>query len=350
MRAVLIERFGHLPRVATVEDPVCPGDGVVVAVEATGLCRSDWHGWMGHDDVIALPHVPGHELAGTVVAVGPLVRAWQVGERVTTPFVLACGACPACLAGDAQVCQDQRQPGFTGWGSFGELVALPRADHNLVRIPEDLPSDVAAALGCRFATAYRAVVELAQVRDGQTVIVHGCGGVGLSAVLIAAGYGARVIAVDPERASLDLATALGAEVVLDSRVVDVPEAVRELTGGWGAHVSIDAVGLAELVRSSIACLAPRGVHVQVGLLGGADADPRMPMGAVIARELRVLGCHGLSSASYPALLGELSGGRLDRVKLAAMVTGRIGLDQVPDALAALGRPGGGAGGVTIIRP
>ncbi len=350
MRAVLIERFGQIPTVTTVADPACPPDGVVVAVEATGLCRSDWHGWMGHDDGIGLPHVPGHELAGRIVAVGPLVRGWRVGERVTTPFVLACGACRACAAGDAQVCEDQRQPGFTDWGSFAALVVLPRADHNLVRVPEDLPVDLAAALGCRFATAYRAMVELAQVRPGQTVVVHGCGGVGLSAVLIAAGYGARVIAVDPQPASRELATTLGADVVLSGAAVDVPAAVRELTGGRGAEVSIDAVGLAELVRSSIACLAPRGVHVQVGLLGGAEANPRLPMGAVIARELRVLGCHGLSSASYPALLAELTDGRLDRAKLAAMITDRIRLDEVPDRLAALGRPGGGAGGVTIIRP
>lgn len=350
MRAVLIERFGQVPAVTTVADPPCPEDGVVVAVEATGLCRSDWHGWMGHDDGIAVPHVPGHELAGRIVAVGPLVRGWRVGERVTTPFVLACGACPSCLAGEAQVCEDQRQPGFTGWGSFAELVALPRADHNLVRVPTDLPVDLAAALGCRFATAYRAVVELAGVRPDQTVVVHGCGGVGLSAVLIAAGYGARVIAVDPQPASLELATTLGADVVLSGDVVDVPQAVRELTGGRGAQVSIDAVGLAELVSCSIACLAPRGAHVQVGLLGGAEADPRTPLGTVIARELRVLGCHGLSSASYPALLGELSGGRLDQAKLAAMICDRIGLDEVPQRLAALGGPGGGAGGVTIIRP
>ncbi len=350
MRAVLIERFGTRPVVAEVPDPVCPPDGVVVAVEATGLCRSDWHGWMGHDDGIALPHVPGHELAGRVVERGPLVRGWRVGDRVTTPFVLACGECGTCAAGHGQVCEDQRQPGFTGWGSFAGLVALPRADRNLVRIPQGLSAEQAAALGCRFATAYRAVVELAGVRAGQTVVVHGCGGVGLSAVLIAAGYGARVVAVDVERASLELADRLGAAVTMDGGLVDVPGVVRELTDGRGADVSIEAVGTAELVRTSMACLAPRGIHVQVGLLGGADVDPAVPMGAVIGRELQVLGCHGLAASSYPALLAELDGGRIDGNRFAALVTDRIRLDDVPERLAALGRPGGGAGGITIIVP
>ncbi len=210
MRAVVFAGFGEAPEVREVEEPRCPDDGVVVEVEATGLCRSDWHGWQGHDDGIALPHVPGHELAGTVVACGPAVRDWRVGDRVTTPFVLACGACASCGRGDAQVCERQLQPGFTQWGSFAELVALPRADVNLVRVPEAVSADVAAGLGCRFATAYRAVVRVAQVRAGETVVVHGCGGVGLAAVMVAVSLGATVVAIDPSAESRAVATDLGA--------------------------------------------------------------------------------------------------------------------------------------------
>ncbi|HRD59650.1 MAG TPA: alcohol dehydrogenase catalytic domain-containing protein, partial [Nocardioides sp.] len=210
MRAVLIEAFGAPPALTRTPDPSCPPDGVIVAVEATGLCRSDWHGWMGHDDDISLPHIPGHELAGTVVEIGPQVTAWHVGDRVTTPFVLACGRCRSCSRGDAQVCEDQRQPGFTQWGSFAELVALPRADLNLVRVPDEVPTEVAASLGCRFATAYRAVTHVGRVQAGETVVVHGCGGVGLSAVMVAVALGARVLALDPDPASLALAEQLGA--------------------------------------------------------------------------------------------------------------------------------------------
>src|SRR3954454_2646433 len=182
MRAVLVEAFGVTPVLRETPDPECPPDGVVVSVEATGLCRSDWHGWRGHDDGIELPHVPGHELAGTVVETGPQVETWRVGDRVTTPFVLACGRCRSCARGDGQVCEDQLQPGFTQWGSFADLVALPRAEVNLVRVLDAVSSAFAASLGCSFATSSRAVAQVARVQPGETVVVHGCGGVGMSAV------------------------------------------------------------------------------------------------------------------------------------------------------------------------
>src|SRR5215212_8822191 len=113
MRAVVYTDFGVPPTVRDVLEPACPRDGVVVEVGATGVCRSDWHGWQGHDPEIRLPHVPGHELAGTIVEVGREVRGWGVGDRVTVPFVCACGVCASCLAADQQVCDDQFQPGFT---------------------------------------------------------------------------------------------------------------------------------------------------------------------------------------------------------------------------------------------
>ena len=123
-----MEQFGGPLAVADVADPALPPDGVIIQVRANGICRSDWHAWMGHDPDVSLPHVPGHELAGTVAAVGPMVRRWQVGDRVTLPFCCGCGACPQCHAGDHQVCPNQYQPGFSGWGSFAQFVAIPYAD------------------------------------------------------------------------------------------------------------------------------------------------------------------------------------------------------------------------------
>ena len=204
MRAVVYDGFGEAPRVEAVADPEPPPHGVVVRVEASGLCRSDWHGWMGHDpDIRAFPHVPGHELAGVIEAVGPEVRDWAPGARVTVPFVCACGDCEQCAAGNEQICDRQRQPGFTHWGSFAEYVALDWADVNLVALPESVGFDAAAGLGCRFATAYRAVVQVGRAQPGEWVAVHGCGGVGLSAVMIAAGLGARVVALDVADGALD---------------------------------------------------------------------------------------------------------------------------------------------------
>ena len=132
MKAVMFEKFTEPPKLVNVPDPAPQPHGVVLKVEATGVCRSDWHGWMGHDPDIELPHVPGHELAGTVQAVGKNVLNWKIGDRVTVPFVGGCGACPECHAGHQQVCHNQFQPGFTNWGSFAEYVAIHQADLNLV--------------------------------------------------------------------------------------------------------------------------------------------------------------------------------------------------------------------------
>lgn len=345
MRAVMYERFQRLPEVVTVDDPRCPPGGVVIRVEATGLCRSDWHGWMGHDPGIDLPHVPGHELAGSIVAVGAGVRGWRLGDRVTTPFVIACGTCATCRRGDQQVCEDQQQPGFTQWGSFAELVPVDRADINLVALPDEMSMEVAASLGCRFSTAHRAVVQVGSVAADDWVAVHGCGGVGLSAVMIAAARGARVIAVDLSPESLELAVTLGATAAVDGHA-DVVSQIDDVTGG-GADLSIDALGSTVTMINSIRSLRRRGRHVQVGLLAGADASPSVPMDLVIGSELRLLGSHGMAAHAYPAMLAEIAEGLLDPQLLIREV---IGLDDAPARLAALGESGSGAGGVTIIRP
>ncbi|HEX4898287.1 MAG TPA: zinc-dependent alcohol dehydrogenase family protein, partial [Candidatus Limnocylindrales bacterium] len=305
MRAVLYAEFREPPVVREVEDPACPGDGVVVRVEATGLCRSDWHGWQGHDPDIRVPHVPGHELAGVIAEVGPDVQRWRVGERVTVPFVCACGVCGPCLAGDHQVCDNQFQPGFTHWGSFAELVALHRADINLVPLPDEVDFVTAASLGCRFATAHRAVVGQGRVGAGEWVAVHGCGGVGLSAVMIAVAAGARVVAIDVSDAALEAAIALGAMATVDGAAADVVPRVIEATEG-GANLSIDALGSAETAFNSIASLAKRGRHVQVGLMVGGDARAPVPMDLVVARELEILGSHGMAAHDYDTMLASIA--------------------------------------------
>jgi D-arabinose 1-dehydrogenase-like Zn-dependent alcohol dehydrogenase len=343
VRAVLVQEFRKIGVVTEVPDPTPAAHGAVVRVEATGLCRSDWHGWMGHDSGIALPHVPGHELAGVVEAVGPDVRRWRPGARVTVPFVCACGRCAQCLAGAHQVCEQQTQPGFTGWGSFAELVALDHADVNLVAVPDGMTAQTAATLGCRFATAFRAVVAQGAVRPGEWVAVHGCGGVGLSAVMVAAAAGARVVAVDVADGALELAERLGAVVRLDAQGVDdVGAAVREATGG-GAHVSLDALGSPITCAASVRSLRRRGRHVQVGLL--AEGSVAVPMDLVVAGELVLLGSHGMAAHDYPAMLAMVEQGLL-RPDL--LVTGRIGLDEAPAALATMGEAP--PTGVTVITP
>ena len=333
MKAIRFDRFGGPLAVSQVPDPTVPDDGVVVRVCATGLCRSDWHAWQGHDPDVRLPHVPGHELAGTVEAVGREVRRWRRGDRVTVPFVSGCGQCEVCAAGDPQVCPQQYQPGFTGWGSFAEFVALRYADANLVGLPEAVGFVEAASLGCRFVTAYRAVAQLARLQPGEWFAVHGCGGVGLAAVMIAASLGGRVIAVDIRDEALALARQFGAEQTVNPAGEGDPvRAIRDLTRG-GAAASVDALGSPATSRNSILGLRPRGRHVQVGLLLGKDADPPLPMGAVIARELQVFGAHGMAAHAYPPLVEAVVAGRLQPGRL---VRRTIGLEEIPAALAAMG--------------
>lgn len=343
LRAVVFEEFGKSLEVREVPDPVPSRGGAVIRVEATGLCRSDWHGWMGHDRDITLPHVPGHELAGVIESVGDDVANWRPGDRVTAPFICACGRCAACARGAQQVCERQEQPGFTHWGSFAEYVPVQHADVNLVALPEGMSFATAASLGCRFATAFRAVVAQGRLAPGEWVAVHGCGGVGLSAVMIAAACGARVVAVDVSAGALELARTLGAEVCVDASAPDgsVTAAVHEATGG-GAHLSLDALGAPVTCVNSVQSLRRQGRHVQVGLL---PDGVHLPMDRVVPLELQILGSHGMAAHAYPRMMAMVASGAL-RPDL--LVTTRIGLDEVPAALVALGAASGT--GVTVITP
>jgi alcohol dehydrogenase len=315
MKAMYYERFGETPEVRTVPDPTPTPAGVVIKVEATGLCRSDWHGWMGHDPDIRLPHVPGHEFAGVIAATGRDIKGFRVGDRVTVPFVSGCGHCHECRSGNQQVCEEQFQPGFTHWGSFADYVAIDYADQNLVNLPDSVDFATAASLGCRFATAFRAVADQGRLKCGEWLAVHGAGGVGLSAIMIGKALGANVVAIDIAADKLALARDMGATSVINSHEVpDVVEAVRDITRG-GAHVSVDALGHPQTCFNSIANLRRRGRHVQVGLMLGENATPKIPMARVIGHELEIYGSHGMQAWRYDAMLDMILSGALQPQKL-----------------------------------
>ena len=340
MLAIRYSAYGSRPELVEMPSPVCPEDGVVVDVLATGVCRSDWHAWRGHDPV-PLPHVPGHELAGVISRVGRDVSHFAVGELVTTPFVNGCGICEFCRGGNAQVCPAQTQPGFTHHGSFAEQVALYAADTNLVRLPDGLDPVVAASLGCRFATAYRAVTGHARVGAGNWVAVYGCGGVGLSAIQIALALGARVVAVDvaepARRRAADLgAVAIGAD--------DSTARIVELTGG-GAHAAIDALGSAATAEAGVRSLRRRGRYVQVGLMLGPDSRAPLPWDVVVAYELELHGSHGMAACDYPAMLARVTSGALRPQELIGRV---IGLSEAPAALMAMDSSTAATAGMTVI--
>ncbi len=333
MKAVLYESFRETPKIAEVASPNASQNSVVVEVRACGICRSDWHGWMGNDPDISLPHVPGHELAGIVKEVGPGVRKWNIGDRVTVPFVGGCGKCPQCVSGNQQVCDFQFQPGFTNWGAFAEYVEIGYADENLVALPEEIDFVTAASLGCRFMTSFRAVVDQGRVRENEWVAVHGCGGVGLSAIMIAKAFGARVAAVDLSREKLELAADLGADVLLEaSDPAGTADAIRAATSG-GADISIDAIGHPTAVLQSLLCLRKRGRHIQVGLLEADHREVSFPMNVLVANEIEIRGSHGMQAHRYPEMMGMIMEGRLEPRKL---VSGTASLEESVEVLCSMG--------------
>ncbi|TSI16004.1 zinc-binding dehydrogenase [Brevibacterium aurantiacum] len=346
MRAIVYEEFSVLPQLRDIEPPSAPSSGVVIDVEATGVCRSDHHAWSGHDSTITLPHVPGHELVGRIASAGPQVTKFHTGQRVTVPFVCGCGRCRWCLSGNAQVCPDQTQPGFTHFGSWADQVVIHNADANLIAVPDDLPASAMVGLGCRFATAFHGLRVRANLHEGETVAVFGCGGVGLSAIMIARAIGARVVAVDVSDAALDRAREHGASHTVNATGQTPDELSAEVIAQFsdqspdGVAVSVDALGREDTITAAIASLAPLGRHVQIGLLA---APPVVDVGRVIGLELSVLGSHGMAAAEYPEMLDLVVDGKLRPQDL---VTNIIGIEDAPAAMEALGSNTGS--GMTII--
>jgi D-arabinose 1-dehydrogenase-like Zn-dependent alcohol dehydrogenase len=344
LRAAVFEKFKEPIAVKEVADPACPTDGVIVRVKACGVCRSDWHAWTGADPDVSAPHVPGHEFAGVVDEVGAACRRFKVGDRVTAPFILACGECPDCLGGDPTICNRQFVVGFSGWGAFAERIAVPRADFNLVPLPAEMDFVDAAGMGCRVTTAFRALVDRAQLQPGEWLAVHGCGGVGLSAVMIGAAIGAQVLAIDVNDDAIQLAASLGADKAIVAKSdSDVGEAIREITGG-GAHVSVDALGITDTFHNSIRGLRKLGRHVQIGMPLGRHAEPTVPLlELVYSRQISIMGTRGIAASRFPALFGMIASQRIDPSQL---VTRRIALAKASDVIAEM--DGYGGVGITII--
>ncbi len=332
MRAAVLREYNADLSIEEVPDPVCPEDGVVLKVLACGVCRSDWHGWTGEHPRVKPGQIGGHEYCGEVVEAGPRARH-RVGDRLVAPFILACGACPTCQSGQGHTCPNQRLPGFIEPGAFAEYVAVP-FDHNLAVLPASLSPTVAAGLGCRVTTAWHALTGRASVQAGEWLAVHGTGGIGLAAVILGRALGARVIAVDIVPKKLALALSLGAEAAVDAREGTTAATIRDLTGG-GAHVSVEALGIAATTNASIECLRPLGRHVQVGMPVGHTARMEINMNAVYMGNLAVYGTRGMPSWRYPSLLSLIEAGRID---MSPMIAREIALSQTGGELAAFNGP------------
>ena len=307
MRAAVVRNFNQDLSIETVEDPKCPDNGVVLEVAACGVCRSDFHGWVGAHPKVENGSILGHEYCGTVVEAGAQAK-YKIGDKLIAPFILGCGSCPACDVGASNTCESAIVPGFGAQGAYAEFVAVPR-DHNLVYLPETMSPALAAGLGCRVTTAWHALTDRANVRAGEWVAVHGTGGIGLSALLLAKMLGARVVVVDVVEEKLSHAIGLGADAAVNAATTGVAEAIRDITGG-GAQVSIEALGIEATTNASVECLATLGRHVHVGMPAG-DGLMQINMRAIYAKQLSFFGTRGMPAWKYPSLLGMIERGDVD---------------------------------------
>ncbi|MCO7176002.1 zinc-dependent alcohol dehydrogenase family protein [Sporolactobacillus kofuensis] len=331
MKAAVLEKYKEPLSIKDIKEPVLAPDGVIIKLRACGVCRSDWHGWMGDwtGFIPPLPHILGHEMSGEVEEIGKNVRNFKKGDRVIIPFTLGDGTCPHCLSGHSNVCDHQVMPGFTYNGGFAEYTHVPKADNNLMHLPDGVKFVEASAMGCRFMTAFHGITSQGNVRPGDWVAIFGAGGVGLSATQICTAIGANVITVDISDDKLQFAKKIGAVETINSKNENPAEAIKEITKG-GAQVGVDALGIQETMLNSILCLDKRGRHVQIGMTPFGDKGHlKIPVNDIVRREIQFKGSFGMPISEFPGMLQMVEKKRLEPGEL---VTKTISLEDIDKAI------------------
>jgi 6-hydroxycyclohex-1-ene-1-carbonyl-CoA dehydrogenase len=329
MRAAVFSGPGRPLELATIARPD-PGPGeVLVRVSACGLCHSDLH-YLDHGvpTFKTPPLVLGHEISGTVVRLGAGVDAATLGTSVLLAPVTTCGTCVPCRTGRENICATQRMLGNSVDGGFAEFVTAPARD--AFPVPPEVPIEDACIIADALTTAFHAVTRRARVEAGETVVVYGCGGLGLNVVQVCALVGARVVAVDVDPRKLALASELGASVLIDAREGDPAKRVRRESGG-GADAAIEAIGLPKTQEQALASVRAGGRLV---LLGYASEPMALAGGRVTYRELTVIGTLGCRPVDFPVVLGLVRDGKL---AIGPLVTHRYALDRINEGLGALRR-------------
>lgn len=335
MKAMLLSEYKKLDLV-DMPVPEFGPDDLLVQVKACGICGSDIHGWDGSTGRRVPPLVMGHEASGVVAEVGSSVKNFAPGDRVTFDSTVSCGHCSACRRGSINLCENRQVLGvscdeFRRNGAFAEFVVVPQ---NIVYpLPDELPFEHAAlieAVSIAVHAANRTPVKL-----GDTAVVIGSGMIGLLVVQAIRLAGcARVIAVDLEDTKLEIAKSLGADVGLNPKSTDVVAAVKELTGGQGADVSLEVVGATPTIKSAIECTRKGGA---ITLIGNLAPTVDLPLQAIVTRELSLYGSCA-SSGEYPECIEYL---RRGDIQVEPLITAKARLEEGPSWFARLyeGEPG-----------
>lgn len=270
MRAAVVHAFDQPLAIDTVPVPVPARGEVLIRLVASGVCHTDLHAARGDWPVKpTLPLIPGHEAVGDIVAIGPEVRGFAVGDRVGVPWLYsACGRCEFCITGRETLCERQRNTGYSVQGGYAEYM-VARADY-VGRIPADMDPALAAPVLCAGVTTYKGLKET-EARPGQWVVISGIGGLGHLAVQYARAMGLRVIAVDVAPDKLALATRLGAELAIDASREDAVATVQRTVGG--AHAALVTAVSTSAFDAAIGMLRRGGTCVLVGLPPGAFPTP-----------------------------------------------------------------------------
>jgi S-(hydroxymethyl)glutathione dehydrogenase/alcohol dehydrogenase len=353
MKAAVIPAVGAPLRIEEIRHPEPKAGEVRIKIAACGVCHSDLHVARGHLK-FPMPCVPGHEISGTIDALGP-GATFKIGERVVSSFIMPCGTCPACLDGRDNLCETyfamNRVKGvlFDGttrlyrtdgtplamqmMGGMAQYAIVPVTD--VFPLPAALPLEESCILGCALMTAYGAVKNSAQLRAGQTVAVIGAGGVGSNVIPLARVFGAsRIIAVDVREDKLEAARAIGATDIIDARASDPVAQLQKLTNGRGVDVAIEAIGRSETVTQAFNMVCDGG---RVVVLGVAPMDAVAPIGItrLVRRGIQIIGSFGCRvRTDMPELIALAASGKID---VKASITKRYRLDQVNEAFEAMER-------------
>lgn len=327
MKAAVFHGPNQPLKIEEVETPKIGPDEILVKIAACGVCNTDMH-YIDHGvpTFKKPPMILGHEPSGTVAEAGEHVRGFQVGDRVLIPPVFSCGYCVNCRLGKENICLNMLMLGNHIDGAYAEYTKVPAKDCQ--HLPDDLPIQESSIIADAISTPYHAVKNRAQVKPGDSVVVFGCGGVGINVVQTAAAAGGSVIAVDIVDSKLEVAKKLGAQNTINARDMEdkaLLKLIRNLTGG-GADISIEAIGNPKTIVLGANSVKPGGCHCQVGY---THHDVPINAARLMFREIEIKGSLGCRPVDYPKIIEMV---RTGKIQLEPVVTHKFKLEEINDAL------------------